>query len=68
MFYTRCYVALIIMKLVQKMYGDGFSKYYLYKKYFGIWIKIYSSFNREECIKQSNILKRKVILTGVEFL
>lgn len=56
------------MKIVQKMYGDGFSKYYLYKKYFGVWIRIYSSFNNEDCINQSNIIKRKVILSGVEFL
>ena len=50
------------------MYGDGYSRYYLYKKYFGIWIKVYSSFDKDDCVKQSNILKRKVILTGVEFL
>lgn len=56
------------MKLVQKMYGEGFSKYYLYKRYFGIWINVYSSFDREDCIKQSNILKRKVIISGEEVL
>jgi len=56
------------MKLEQKMYGSGVSKWFLYKRYFGLWIKVYSSFNREDCIKQSTILKSNSILSGVEYI
>ena len=57
-----------MMKLEQKMYGSGISKWSLYKKYLGVWIKVYSSFDREDCVKQSIILKGNSILSGVEYL